>query len=35
MAINEAVDMAAELSTEASGRFINGVLGKVARVIEA
>jgi len=35
VAINEAVDMAAELSTEASGRFINGVLGKVARVIEA
>ena len=35
VAINEAVDMAAELSTEASGRFINGVLGKVARVLGA
>lgn len=31
VAINEAVDVANELSTEASGRFVNGVLGKIAR----
>lgn len=31
IAINEAVDAANELSTEASGRFINGVLGRIAR----
>jgi N utilization substance protein B len=31
VAINEAVDAANELSTEASGRFVNGVLGKIAR----
>jgi N utilization substance protein B len=30
-AIDEAVSAANELSTEASGRFVNGVLGKVAR----
>jgi transcription antitermination protein NusB len=32
VAINEAVEAARELSTEASGRFVNGVLGKIARV---
>lgn len=31
VAINEAVSMAGELSTEDSGRFINGVLGRIAR----
>ena len=31
VAINEAVDAANELSTEDSGRFINGVLGRIAR----
>lgn len=30
-AIDEAVDSANELSTEDSGRFVNGVLGKIAR----
>lgn len=30
-AINEAVDLAKLLSTEDSGRFINGMLGRVAR----
>ena len=30
-AIDEAVAAAAELSTEDSGRFVNGVLGKIAR----
>ncbi len=29
--INEAVDLAKEFSTEDSGRFVNGVLGAVAR----
>ena len=29
--INEAVEAANELSTEDSGRFINGVLGRIAR----
>ncbi len=29
--INEAVETAKDLSTEDSGRFINGVLGKIAR----
>jgi transcription antitermination protein NusB len=28
---NEAVEMANELSTEDSGRFVNGVLGRIAR----
>jgi N utilization substance protein B len=28
--INEAVEMANELSTEDSGRFVNGVLGRIA-----
>jgi len=32
--INEAVEAAKELSTEDSGRFINGVLGKIARTLE-
>ncbi len=31
VAINEAVELANELSTEDSGRFINGVLGRIAR----
>lgn len=31
VAINEAVELAKLLSTEDSGRFINGVLGRVAR----
>jgi N utilization substance protein B len=31
VAINEAVEAANELSSDDSGRFINGVLGKVAR----
>jgi N utilization substance protein B len=30
-AIDEAVRAAKELSTEDSGRFVNGVLGKIAR----
>lgn len=33
VAINEAVEVAAELSTEDSGRFVNGVLGRVAEEI--
>ncbi len=32
--INEAVEVAKELSTDDSGRFINGVLGKIARTLE-
>jgi N utilization substance protein B len=35
VAINEAVEAAAELSTEDSGRFVNGVLGRIAREEEA
>ncbi len=31
VAINEAVEAAKRLSTEDSGRFINGVLGRIAR----
>jgi N utilization substance protein B len=31
VAINEAVELAKLLSTEDSGRFVNGVLGRVAR----
>ena len=31
VAIDEAVQAAKELSTEASGRFVNGVLGRIAR----
>jgi len=31
IAINEAVEAANELSTEDSGRFINGVLGRIAQ----
>lgn len=34
VAINEAVEAANELSTEDSGRFINGVLGRIARTLE-
>jgi transcription antitermination protein NusB len=34
IAINEAVTIAGELSTEDSGRFVNGVLGKIARDLE-
>jgi transcription antitermination protein NusB len=34
IAINEAVEAAKELSTEDSGRFINGVLGRIAEVWE-
>jgi len=30
-AISEAVEAATELSTEDSGRFVNGILGKIAR----
>ncbi len=35
VAINEAVEIAKELSTEESGRFVNGVLGRVAQLFEA
>jgi N utilization substance protein B len=35
IAINEAVEAAESLSTEASGRFVNGVLGAIARELEA
>jgi N utilization substance protein B len=31
VAIDEAVEAAKELSTEDSGRFVNGVLGRIAR----
>jgi transcription antitermination protein NusB len=31
VAINEAVELAKLLSTEDSGRFVNGLLGRVAR----
>jgi N utilization substance protein B len=31
VAISEAVEAATELSTEDSGRFVNGVLGRIAR----
>ena len=34
VAINEAVEAAKELSTEDSGRFVNGLLGKIARSVE-
>jgi N utilization substance protein B len=33
-AISEAVVAAKELSTEDSGRFVNGILGRIAREIE-
>ena len=33
VAIDEAVDAAQTLSTEASGRFVNGVLGAIVRVL--
>ena len=32
--VNEAVELANELSTEDSGRFVNGVLGRIARDAE-
>jgi N utilization substance protein B len=35
VAIDEAVAAAKELSTEDSGRFVNGVLGRIARGSEA
>ena len=35
VAINEAVEAAGELSTEDSSRFVNGVLGRIAREAEA
>jgi N utilization substance protein B len=35
IAINEAVDAAHALSTEDSGRFINGILGRVVKDMEA
>jgi len=35
VAISEAVDAANNLSTEASGRFVNGVLGRIARTEES
>jgi transcription antitermination protein NusB len=31
VAVDEAVEMAKELSTEDSGRFVNGILGRIAR----
>ncbi len=34
VAVNEAVEPARELSTEDSGRFVNGVLGRIARDAE-
>lgn len=34
VSINEAVDLAKKYSTEESGRFINGVLGALARQLE-
>jgi N utilization substance protein B len=34
VAIDEAVGAAKELSTDASGRFVNGVLGRIARGAE-
>ena len=35
VAVNEAVEIAKEYSTEKSPRFINGVLGSVIKEIEA
>jgi N utilization substance protein B len=35
VAISEAVEIAKELSTEDSGRFVNGILGKVAAELDA
>ncbi len=35
VAISEAVEAANELSTEDSGRFVNGILGRIARDLEA
>ena len=33
VAISEAVEAANQLSTEDSGRFVNGILGKIARTV--
>lgn len=33
--INEAVELAKDLSTESSGRFINGILGRLSKSQEA
>lgn len=33
VAINEAVEAANELSTEDSARFVNGILGRIARLV--
>jgi N utilization substance protein B len=35
VAIDEALDLAGDLSTDESPRFINGVLGRVAREAQA
>ena len=35
VSINEAVELADKYSTEDSGKFINGVLGSLARAVEA
>jgi N utilization substance protein B len=35
VAINEAVDLAKDLSTEDSGRFVNGLLGRIAESVLA
>ena len=35
VSINEAVELAKELSTEDSGRFVNGVLGRIAEHVGA
>jgi N utilization substance protein B len=35
VAIDEAVEAAKELSTEDSGRFVNGLLGRIARELAA
>jgi len=35
VAINEAVDIAKKYGTEGSGKFVNGVLGKVAKIKDA
>ena len=34
VAINEAVELAKSLSTDDSGRFVNGLLGKIAETLE-
>jgi len=35
VSINEAVELAKEFSTEESGKFVNGVLGKIVRKLDA